>query len=127
MARWFEASPLKAVLQRFANWRASSPKLDGSVSDEVLASTARDIGLGRAELKALCAEGANAADLLAGRLKGLGLQRAELARTQAAVLRELETVRSFCRSKRRCGHGISQVESRWREFCPNAQTLASLG
>jgi hypothetical protein len=89
---------------------------------------AHDVGLCPADLHNLAAKRSDATDLLCVHLAVLGIDQEELARTNPAVLRDLERVCTLCDSKRLCARDLADAPlyRRWREYCPNVLTIDAL-
>ena len=87
---------------------------------------ASDVGVGVSELRALAVLPPDSADLLPRRLASLGLTEDDVIACAPGVLRDMERLCSFCRSKRRCAHDLSATTAKWPTYCPNAATFADL-
>ena len=89
---------------------------------------AHDVGLDPAGLRTLAGKWPGAADLLEQRMAQLKLDEDDVRTSEPQVLRDLQRVCTVCASKGRCTHDLVKAPSdpAWREYCPNAPTLAAL-
>jgi hypothetical protein len=89
---------------------------------------ARDAGVGVGDLRVLAGKWPDAADLVERRIATLGLDAVALEATQPAAMRDLQRVCSMCDNKRVCAHDLDRAPAgrAWRDYCPNAGTLAAL-
>jgi hypothetical protein len=88
---------------------------------------ARELGFTPDELRLLADSGSGAADLLYRRLDALGMDSEKIKAVVPEVMRDMQRCCSECISKRRCaGDFDAYDDSRWRDYCPNAGTLAFL-
>jgi hypothetical protein len=87
-----------------------------------------DVGISRQDICTLAGKWPGSADSLLQRMKEIKLDPAEIARIEPQVLRDLERVCTLCASKRKCQRDLARNPSdgTWREYCPNAMTLAAL-
>jgi hypothetical protein len=101
--------------------------LDGCGPSET-ARIARDLGVGGPELRVLAGKWPDSSDLLSRRMKEIKLDGATTARIEREVFRDLQRVCTLCASKRKCQHDLARnpADPAWREYCPNATTLAAL-
>lgn len=113
---------LESVRRGFRRWRDRA----GELPDRDSARIAADIGVAPSELYALAALPPDAADLLPRRLASLGLSEDDVVACAPGVLRDMERLCSYCRSKRRCAHDLKATTARWPTYCPNAATFADL-
>jgi hypothetical protein len=122
-----------SVVARLADWwrnlrreRADLERLRSGGND--IEEVARDVGLSVSELCNVARKGRGASDLLRRRLSALRINPKRLSRAQPAVMRDLEKVCSLCGSKHRCERDLAHgpVDPRWRDYCPNAQTIDAL-
>jgi hypothetical protein len=131
-------NPIAALPQKFGHavadtwrrWRAhraSVAELAGQDPAE-LGRMASDVNLSCDELINLVRRDAGSADLVDRRLRALGFDPAALSAKETAVMRDLQRCCSGCNSKRRCANDLDAGITRgsWREYCPNALTLAAL-
>jgi hypothetical protein len=70
--------------------------------------------------------------LLFGCMDMLQIDRDELANNDPLLFRELQGRCALCRDKAECMHAQARTFEdadwdRWREFCPNASTLTTIG
>ncbi len=115
-AWWREMRRSRAAVDELQNCGAEAEQL------------ARDVGLSAPELRVIAAKRPDAAQLLQPRLKALGIDRASVSREQPQVLRDLERVCTLCGDKMKCAHDLAtnSADPRWRDYCPNVQTLDAL-
>jgi hypothetical protein len=118
------------VVQWWRNWartRRTMAYFDCCGPSEV-ERIARDVGISRQDICTLAGKWPGSADSLLQRMKEVKLDPAEIVRIEPQVLRDLERVCTLCASKRKCQHDLARNPSdrRWREYCPNAMTLAAL-
>jgi hypothetical protein len=127
------SNPFTAMGARLAAWwrngraaRETLAELEGSGGE--LTRIARDLSVTPSELRAIAAQGTDAAAPLKRRLEALHLDPAALRRDEPLVMRDLERVCSVCGSKRRCERDLARFpdEAAWRAYCPNAITLDAL-
>lgn len=109
----------------FRRWRDRAHELRDLPGIEV-SRVAAEAGVGISTLHALAALPPDSADLLPRRLASLGLSEDDVIACAPGVLRDMERLCSFCRSKRRCAHDLSATTARWPTYCPNAATFADL-
>jgi hypothetical protein len=97
------------------------------LSQDQREALARDIGLSHVALKVLMAQGPEAAAELPRLMYALGLAPERTADKYPAVMRDMSTVCSGCKLKRRCRNdidcGLAPVVQR---YCPNTQTIKAL-
>jgi hypothetical protein len=92
---------------------------------------ARDLGLSSFELRALVMN-SDERELLRKRMATLHIDATELGRSEPATMRDLQRVCAMCGFKYRCSRDLA-VEAldpswqEWRDYCPNATTLSTLG
>lgn len=100
----------------------------GECSPDEVMRIAADIGVPPAELRALAAKGPDAANLLEKMLIKLCVDPAQLAKSNPAVMRDLQRLCVACGQKERCLHELKEgtAAEHYREFCPNAFTLDAL-
>jgi len=93
-----------------------------------LSRVAHDLNLNGSELRTLAGKWPDSADLLSQRLAVLRLDEPAIARSEPAVLRDMERVCSNCAGKHHCSHDIdaNPTSSEWRTYCPNVGTLDAL-
>lgn len=123
-------SPIGYAVQWFRDWsrkHACPFELEQCGKEEV-EHIARDLGITASELRALAAEGPDAADALYRRMSMLRLDPVELGCTQPAVLGELQKLCTLCKSHKRCAADLIEcpADSIWLDYCPNALTLREI-
>jgi len=125
----------RTVLGRVGEWLKSwwerstvLAELD-ACSGQEMERMARDAGIGVGDLRVLAGRWPDSADLVQRRMAAIGLDAAEVEAAQPATMRDLQRVCSLCDNKRVCAHDLdrSPTNAAWREYCPNAGTLAALG
>jgi hypothetical protein len=118
---------LVSWLRQQAEKRVRLAELDRCCKED-LGRTAADAGVSGSELRILAGKSHDAADLLYRRMAILRLDPDELARGEAAVLRDLQRLCSMCESRKRCVLGLAKggIDSTWEDYCPNAMTLRAL-
>jgi Family of unknown function (DUF6455) len=89
---------------------------------------ARDLRMVPSNLDMFVRQGPHAADELPRLLKALGIDEAALARSETAVLRDMERVCSLCERKAQCNNDVEiGVAARdYEDYCRNAQTMNAL-
>jgi hypothetical protein len=112
------------------NWRhglAAIREIDELAGPE-LSRVAQDVGLNAPQLRTMAGKWPDAADLLSQRLAALQIDEQAVARTEPAVLRDMQRVCSMCPDKPQCSHDIDRDPSdpEWRDYCPNVETLDAL-
>ncbi|SRR5579871_727490 len=121
---------LHLLTNTFADWlkhrreRNELRRLD----DAEFTRIAGDLQISPDDLDILVEKGPHAADELVRLLEALGIDETRLARSQPLVLRDMERVCALCQNKRECDHDIvagTSVE-RYKDYCPNASTIAGL-
>jgi len=100
----------------------------GQCSQEDVMRIAKDLGVPVSDLRGLAAKGPGAADLLQKMLLALSVDPQALAKTDPAVMRDLQRLCIQCNQKGRCQHELAKgtASEHFREFCPNAYTLDAL-
>ena len=121
-------SPLIAAIagwRRKWNSRSSISNL-GSCAGGDIDRIASDLGVTPAELRSL--ERTEEPLLLPQLLAELHIDATELARSEPAVLRDLQRVCSLCDCRRRCKMELAEGDAAatYEAFCPNALTLKAL-
>ena len=121
---------LAAIVRRWRNWignRSGRAELE-RYSPEELQRTAQEVGINPQELRVLAGKWPTSADLLSRRMAAIGFDAAETANSQPNVSNDLKRLCSLCVSKGRCQRDLADNpdDPIWREYCPNASTLAAL-
>jgi hypothetical protein len=113
--------------QNLLKARATLAEVD-ALDNAELSRIARDLNLNGTELRTLAGKWPDSADLLSQRLAALQLDEPAIARTEPAVLRDMERVCSNCTEQRHCSHDIdaNPASTEWRGYCPNVQTIDAL-
>ncbi len=114
-----------AFAAKWHNWQARQ-ELACCDAGEVK-RIAHELGFTPDELRLLASSGSDAADLLYRRLDALGMDSEKFKAMVPEVMRDMQRCCSECNAKRRCtGDLDASDDSRWRDYCPNAETLAFL-
>lgn len=100
----------------------------GQCSQEDVMQIAKDLGVPVSDLRGLAAKGPGAADTLQKMLLALSVDPRALAKSDPAVMRDLQRLCILCSQKSRCQHELAEgtAAEHFREFCPNAYTLDAL-
>jgi hypothetical protein len=100
----------------------------GNCSPEEVMRIAKDLGVPASELRGLAAKGPGAAAMLEKMLIALRVDPQALAKTNPAVMRDLQRLCVVCSQKGRCEHELAKgtAAKHFHEFCPNAFTLDAL-
>ena len=75
------------------------------------------------------AKGPHAADLLYQRMAALGLSRSDVDRIGHGLMRDLEKTCACCNDKSQCKKDLAarSGDAAWKDYCPNAVSLESVG
>jgi len=122
-------SPVAAISQWYRSWsQRSSERELNCCGDEVVDRMARDIGVTAAELRRLAKSGPEAVSLLRRRMTALDLDENEIAKAEPQTLHDLQRVCTLCQYRRRCARDLAHdaADPAWKDYCPNATTLAAL-
>jgi hypothetical protein len=121
-------SPLIATVAGWCRkWKSGSSFSGlGNCTPGDIDRIASDLGVTPADLRSL--ERADEPLLLPQLLAELHIDAAELARSEPAVLRDLQRVCSLCDCKQRCKMELAEGDAAatYESFCPNALTLKAL-
>ena len=114
--RWFR--DLCAQLARLATFRGRLAEISQTV----------DAGLTGDELRVIAEKARTLEDLLPLRLAALHIDEAQFARADPALMRQLRKSCRLCDAKSRCTWDFvgDATNSRWEQYCPNAQALRSV-
>jgi hypothetical protein len=114
--RWFR--DLCTQLARFAMLRERIAEI----------SQTADAGLTDEELHVIAEKARTLEDLLPLRLAVLHIDEAQFARADPALMRQLRKSCRLCDAKSRCTWDFvgDATNSRWEQYCPNAQALRSI-
>lgn len=132
--RWPAFSAIARWWRRWTGVKSNSIKLEPLGPDQVK-RLAQDLDLSIPDLLSLSSRGLYGSNLLERRMAVLNLDPGELARSEPALLRDLQRLCTTCPSPRRCARDLAQELARnpaepasrdWREYCPNATTLYML-
>lgn len=88
---------------------------------------ARDLNLSASEFNSLAIAAPTSLESLRRRLALAGLSEEALAISDCAVLRDLQRVCSQCTSKLRCAADLKRGQVIPPKYCPNEETLHTLG
>jgi hypothetical protein len=92
-----------------------------------VSAIALDLGLSDQDLRAIAAQGPQAARQLIDRMAALSLDAASIANMHPDVMRDMQRLCSLCAVKSRCTHDLAaHNDARWPDYCPNAPTLQAL-
>lgn len=121
-------SLIDAVIQGWQKWRRKNWQLSelDCCSEGYVERIARDLGTSVAELRQLARYDPDQEDLLRSRMVALGLDPVELARSEGAVVRDLERLCTMCERRTRCARDLASadpVSDDWQDYCPNAGML----
>ena len=127
-------SAVELVLNAIADWvsryriTVARPSGLGQCSPEDVMIMAKDMGVSVEELGKLAGKGHDAADLVQKMLIALNVDPAAIAKTEPAVMRDLQRLCMNCVDKKRCGRELKKgtAAAHFHEFCPNALTLDAL-
>jgi hypothetical protein len=99
----------------------------GQCSPDDVQQIAHELGLSAGELRELAAKGPGAADLVHKMLLALNVDPDALAKSNAAVMRDLQRLCMNCSHKTQCRHELATgTAAHFRDYCPNAYTLDAL-
>jgi Family of unknown function (DUF6455) len=100
----------------------------GQCSQEDVMRIAKDLGVPVSDLRGLAAKGPGAANLLQKMLLALSVDPQALAKSDPAVMQDLQRLCIMCSQKGRCQHELAAgtAAEHFREFCPNSYTLEAL-
>lgn len=127
-------STVATVLDAIASWVEKyrqavglRAELTHCGADEV-ARIAHDLGMSSEEFVSLASKGQHAADQLARLLRALGVDPDKLASDEPATMRALQQICITCSHKSQCEHDLAAgtAAERYRDYCPNALSLAQL-
>jgi len=123
---------VESVIHLFARWlqrrRGIAELCTCDAMTAEFARIATDLGVSPGELDQLVRSGPHAADELPKMMAALGLDTKAITRAQPLVIRDLQRVCALCEQKRQCNRDLAagSAAQRYREYCPNTTTLASL-
>jgi len=100
----------------------------GQCSQQDVRQIAKELGIPVNDLRSLASKGPGAADNLQKMLVALSVDPQALAKSDPAVMRDLQRLCIVCSQKGRCQHEQAKgtAATHFREFCPNAYTLDAL-
>ena len=122
------------VLDAIANWVNKYRNVAAAHSDfeqcspDDVRQIAGDLGVPVSELRAISAKVPGSAELLSKMLTALRVDPEALAKSDPAVMRDLQRLCVSCGQKGRCQHELAKgtAAEHFHEFCPNAFTLDAL-
>lgn len=125
---------VQTVLGAIANWvnyyreHAGVRDQFGQCDANEVANIARDLNIPQAELHEIASKGPGSADKLQQMLVALKVDPAALAKSDPAVMRDLQRLCVNCTHKQQCAHELDagSAAAHFHEFCPNAYTLDAL-
>lgn len=128
--RWSVLGAVTRWWRRCTNTGSDLFELESCGADQI-ERMAQDLGLSASDLRSLVSHGPGGASLLRRRLAALHLDQDELARSEPALLRDLQRLCTICESRGRCArdfaqHATDPDRQDWRDYCPNAATLKML-
>ena len=120
-----------SALRRWWHGHVKNQSLLSELRNMKIEDVARDLGLSASDLSALVSHGAGGCNLLRRRMASLDLAPDELARSEPALVSDLESLCTLCKSRGRCAHDLARNSAvsacgAWREYCPNVETLSML-
>jgi len=100
----------------------------GQCSQQDVRQIAKDLGIPVSDLRGLASKGPGAADNLQKMLVALSVDPEALAKSDPAVMRDLQRLCVVCSQKGRCQHEQAKgtIATHFRGFCPNAYTIDAL-
>jgi hypothetical protein len=122
------AAPTASFLTRLYDWWRYHDEL-GSLPRDELEHMAGEFGMTGRDLEDLAAKGPHAADLLYRRMAALGLSRSDVERIGHGLMRDLEKTCACCNDKSQCKKDLAARpgDATWKDYCPNAVSLESVG
>jgi hypothetical protein len=123
----------RTLSERLSSWYERIMELSrgseiATMSPSDVQRLAQDVGVSPEDLRALDRHGADSTGLLVERLDALDLDAAEIAQRMPGTFHDLERLCTLCRDKGKCSRDLRKhaADNRWRDYCPNAGTLADL-
>ncbi len=118
---------LGALLQRWRDRSRTQSELQ-VCGDDAMERMAHDAGVSVNEFRELATHSADSADLMLERMTALDLDPDEVVKVEPQVFRDMQRVCSMCKTQKQCVADLerSPQDPRWKEYCPNVQTLLSL-
>jgi hypothetical protein len=125
---------VEGVLNAIAAWvnkyrsAVGAQLAHGQCGPDEVRQTANDLGVSATQIRELMNKGPGAADLLGKLLLALHVDPQEIAKTNPAVLRDLQRLCITCANKKQCAHELARgtAAEHFRDYCPNAFTLDAL-
>ena len=121
---------VESVIDLFARWLERRREIAELCTCDAIGreKIAIDLGVSPDELDQLVRRGPHAADELPKMMAALGLDAKAIARAQPLVMRDLERVCALCEQKKQCGRDLAAgtAAQHYKEYCANADTLATL-
>lgn len=124
------ARMLEAMLARWHEHRSTRAAMDelAGCDPETLAEIARDVQVSVDDLREITAKGAGADRLMQRMMAAYGIDMDEMRNEAPTMLRDVAVLCSRCSEKGRCARELDAgtAAEHAHEFCPNAETFASM-
>jgi hypothetical protein len=121
------SASIESLLTRVRDWWLRQNELSG-LDPKELQRVAGELGMSAVALEDLVVRGPDAANQLYERMRALGLSKSDVETAAEGVLRDLQRTCACCNEKGRCEKDLARRPDDvvWKDYCPNAATLASL-
>lgn len=123
-----------SISKAWKDWKAACLSLAGSdvCSEDELLRRARALGIPAAQLRWVSPFSPDPISLLERRMQALSLNPDELTHIEPLTVRELQHRCVMCKKRGRCALDLADEVADsgwqyWRDYCPNAATLMTLG
>jgi len=121
---------VESVIDLFTRWLERRREIAELCTCDAISreKIAIDLGVSPGELDQLIRRGPHAADELPKMMAAIGLDAKAIARAQPLVMRDLERVCVLCERKDQCDRDLAAgtAAQHYKEYCANADTLATL-
>ena len=121
---------VESVIDLFTRWLERRREIAELCTCDAISreKIAIDLGVSPGELDQLIRRGPHAADELPKMMAAIGLDAKAIARAQPLVMRDLERVCVLCERKDKCDRDLAAgtAAQHYKEYCANADTLATL-
>ena len=121
---------VESVIDLFTRWLERRREIAELCTCDAISreKIAIDLGVSPGELDQLIRRGPHAADELPKMMAAIGLDAKAIARAQPLVMRDLERVCALCEQKKQCDRDLAAgtAAQHYKEYCGNAETLATL-